>query len=222
MGADLDGDIPNGINIRVEIEFESTKFATMATATTYVPKMKIHSLLLHCPVAELEDSVYLSIDKSLQHKPFLMPYTRKEITTFSINKGVKTFLSDTLFTGASNLPAKMAVGFVYTDAFRGSLTTNPYNFRKNFTDSTGQICEIVSQGLYINGNLIDGLKSENPVIDFFKMNLYAGFVETGFDNGLRLRDYTTGNYIVNHDLTTSAGSTPSRLLTSGIRVGHCR
>ena len=54
------------------------------------------------------------------------------------------------------------------------------------------------------------------------MNLYGGFGESGFNNGLSLKDYQGGNYIVNHDLTTSAGSTPSSLMSPGIRVGHCR
>ena len=221
LGCDLEGDIPNGINIRIELEFDSTEFCIMTHETSYTASFIVHSLVLHCPVAELEDSVYASISKSLKEKPYIMPYTRQEISTFSINKGVKTFLSDTLFSGSSNLPAKIAVAFVETDAFRGDYTKNPFNFKSNFVGS-GIICEIMSQGLYLNGNLIDGLKSEHPVVDFFKMSLYGGFVETGFNNGINLQAYQGGNYIVNHDLTTSAGSTPSSLLSPGIRIGHCR
>lgn len=222
LGCDLEGDIPNGINIRVEMTFENNKFCLMTADTAYKAKYVINSIVLHCPVAELEDSVYLSLDRTLQTKPMFMPYTRKEITTMSINKGTKTFLSDTLFSGASTLPSKVAVAFVETDAYRGDFKKNPFNMKKSFLGPDSYLSEIISQGLYLNGNLIDGFKSENPVIDFFKLSLYTGFVETGFCNGLSLSDFMGGNYIVTHDLTTAAGSGTSSLLTPGIRVGHCR
>ena len=223
LGSDLEGDIPNGITIRIELEFDTSQFCIMTHEDeSYTPTFIVHNLILHCPVAELEDSVYASITKEIKQKPYIIPYVRQEISTFSINKGTKTFLSDTLFSGSSQLPSKIAVVFVETDGFRGDYGKNPFNFQNSFVDDSGNICEIMSQGLYLNGNLIDGLKSETPIVDFFKMSLYAGFVESGFNNGIKLKDYQLGNYIVNHDLTTSAGSTPSTLISPGIRVGHCR
>ena len=226
LDIDLPHDIPNGITVRLDFQMNDDKFALVGekakpSSPNLALNYQISDMVLQVPVAELEDSVYLKMEKNLETSPMILPYTRKEIVINTIPAMNRHFISDPLFSNELTLPSKIAVAFVKSSAFAGSFSENPLEFLNTVTDG-GNSATILSQGLYINGVPIEGVTSEDPKLDFFRMNLYSNFVDTGFCNSIDFSAFLNGFYLTVFDLTTAAGSAPTQIQVPGVRSGHCR
>ena len=161
------------------------------------------------------------MERSLQSSPMILPYTRKEIVINTIPAMNRHFISDTLFANELKLPSKIAVAFVKSSAYSGTFKENPLEFLNTITHGA-KSATILSQGLFINGVPIEGVSSDDPKLDFFRMNLYSNFVDTGFCNSIDFSAFLNGFYLTVFDLTTAAGSAPTQIQVPGVRSGHCR
>ena len=110
--------------------------------------------------------------------------------------------SPALFIGSS-LPSIAAIAFVTEKAFNGDLSTNPYNFKRDF----GGSCIVEEVSLKINGNDLDGL--DEPFAKNCQENQYMRFIsysnqrEANYTNGISLEKFLSGYFFSIHDLTSS-------------------
>ena len=226
LGIDFDQDIINGVTVRLDFRLNDAQFLFQHEKNSTVePRFEIESFYLLVPCADLEDTVYLNIEKGLKHSPMILPYTRKEVIVNSIPQNSENFLTDTLFSSSPYLPSRIIVGYVKTDAYLGSYTENPYDFKKTFTGKVNGVEKtsiIDKQVLYLNGSAIDGLDGDESILDYYNLFVNGYFADTGFTNSISLPAFVGGYYFKICDLTTAAGSGPTKLITPGIRSGHCR
>ena len=89
-------------------------------------KVKIRSIVLYIPVAQLSSSVFNEINTILARKndpkAFSIHFRKIEIRPISIPKGKIEFYTDTLFPDAS-LPCRIVVCIIATDAKIGTYHT---------------------------------------------------------------------------------------------------
>ena len=219
LGCDLRDDILNGVSVKINFKFTNSEF-TIFTPDDAIekPKYVVDSFYLLVPCCEMEDSTSMAIERSLEKKPYTMFFNRGEALINSIPMGAQMFFSDTLFNNSSQLPSKITVGFVPTNAFQGAYSLNPYFFRQEFKSGI----KITSQELFVNGSSIDGITDHDFKLDFYKNYLYGNYLDTGSTCSINLTEFLNGVYLVTYDLSTSAGSSPSGHIAPGIRVGNCR
>ena len=69
---------------------------------------------------------------TLLKMPEKFPITRKESKVVAVAGGFQTFVKDNIFLG--QLPKRVVIGMVNTDAFSGHFGRNPYNFQHKKTN----------------------------------------------------------------------------------------
>ncbi len=122
-----------------------------------------------------------------------------DITTYTITKGVRTFLKDGLFE--SQVPKLVVIGLLDHDAFNGNMKKSPFNF-KNF--DVGKIA------LYRDGEMVPGqIHTPNYDKDLF-VKSYTNTMETlnyfntDDSNGMTLEHFKDGYNLYAYDLTPDA------------------
>ena len=117
----------NGISVRIRLIRSKDSFSliSMDAAPTY--KIKIVRAVLHARKVRISDFVYLAHANALELANSMYPIRRVECKTFSIPTGNYDAVQENLFMG--QVPGRVIVGLVDTDAFNGSFAKNPYNFK---------------------------------------------------------------------------------------------
>ena len=216
LGIDLQSPVPNGVSVRIELRLANDPFVIMTNSSATL-SYELEDLTLEVPCGEYTTQMYKSIQDEFKKGPMILPYTRREIVVNAIPATQRSYLSDTLFSNSLTLPSKVCVAVVKASAYAGNQKENPLEFLHTIDDIT-----IESMGIYINGSPVEGTLSTNPVLDFYRMNTYSYFTDTGFANSIDLQDYLSGFYFMVFDMTTSAGFGPNSLQVPSIRSGHCR
>ena len=109
--------IINGVGCRISLTLTNSPFVIMSDSDQAI-KYKIHSAVLHAPVACLQEDLYIQMSKQIEKKPAIIHYDRKECLQFNIPKNTLNWVSDVLFP-SGNLPSKLCIVFVKTTAYEG-------------------------------------------------------------------------------------------------------
>ena len=148
-------------------------------------KVKIISAVLLVRKAQLSPSVFLAHGKALESGLAKYPIRRVVCKTYTIPVGNLDGNHEKLFTG--QLPTRLVIGCADNDAFNGSYTKNPYNF-KNIALSVSSI--------HLDGNTqpIRPLKPNYAGRQYIQafMSLFSG---TGKENGDEGNDITREDYL---------------------------
>ncbi|GFS82312.1 uncharacterized protein F54H12.2 [Nephila pilipes] len=72
-------------------------------------------------------SVVLAQEKALERGLIKMPIKRVEVRSFALSSGLQSSTIANAFNG--QLPTRLILGFVSNDAYNGSFSKNPFNFR---------------------------------------------------------------------------------------------
>jgi len=96
-------------------------------------RLKLLSLALYLPVAQLSQTVYSEINSLLtkRDKPVGIQYRNIEIRPYTISKGTHNFYSELLFT--ENVPCRLIVVFVESGSKQGDFKRSPFNFKRRWT-----------------------------------------------------------------------------------------
>jgi hypothetical protein len=119
--------LPPNTKVKIELERSSDSFFLMVPETDKEKyKVKLRSISLFIPVAQLSSAVFNEINTILARKndpkAFSLHFRKVEIRPITIPKGKVEFYTDTLFPDAS-LPCRIVVCFIATDAKIGSYHT---------------------------------------------------------------------------------------------------
>ena len=120
----------SNVAISIKLWRSSSQFCLMAEekSAEEKPDFKIvitEATLKVCEVT-VNPEIMLGHEKALDHAPALYPYTRSEIKTFTVAKGIQNYRIDNVFNGS--VPSRLVVGIVAGDAYSGSYAKNPFNF----------------------------------------------------------------------------------------------
>ena len=131
----------NEINVKVRLVRNKDSFCLMSGEANASCIVKIISAIFLVRKVQLSPSVFLAHAKALESGLAKYPIRRVVCKTCTIPAGNLDGNHEKLFTG--QLPTRLIIGCVDNDAFNGSYTKNPYNY-KNFA-----LCEIST---HLDGN----------------------------------------------------------------------
>ena len=121
----------NKVPIRIKLIRSKNTFCIMANANDF--KVKIESAILFVRRVTLADSVYNAHQKALRLGPAKYPVKRVVCKYFQIPQGSTSTNQENLFQG--QMPTRLIVGCVDSDAFNGTSRKNPFNFKhKNISE----------------------------------------------------------------------------------------
>ena len=125
-----------GIEVLIELSLNKNEFLVKCPSTdTEKYQLKVKELFLHVPIGILSASLYSSLEASLRNTPVLMHYTRTVVNVLEIPTNSLNFTAETIFS-RTQIPSKIVIGFVDTEAFNGSYSKNGFNFRRTWTGTT--------------------------------------------------------------------------------------
>ena len=177
----------NEINVKVRLVRNKDSFCLISGEVGATYKVNIISAVLlvrKVRKGQLSPSVFLAHAKTFESESAKYPIRRVVCKTYTIPAGNLDGNHERLFTG--QLPTRLVIRYVDNDAFNGSYTKNPYNF-KNFV-----LSEI---SIHLDGNTerIRPLKPNYAGRQYIEaiMSLFSGTGKVNRDEG---NDITRENY----------------------------
>ncbi len=117
----------NQIDVRLQLYRNNDRFLLVSFEQAPDYKMEIRNMHWLVKAVEIAPSVSLAIEKTLQHFTAKYPVRRVEIKTMNIAAGLRSTADNALFTG--QLPRRLVIGCVDSDAFHGTYGKSPFNFK---------------------------------------------------------------------------------------------
>ena len=117
--------ILNGVKIGVSFHPIDNKFALMSSDKEEYAVSITEAILKVCHV-KVSNAVILAQNEALNISPALYPHWKSKLMTIFVDSGDSTVSNDDIFNG--EIPSKLILALVRTEAFTGSYTLNPFNF----------------------------------------------------------------------------------------------
>lgn len=186
--------IPNDVGVRIRLVRQKDAFALMSSVQGASFKVKILECKLFVRKAKLMASVFVAHAKALELGNMKFPIRRVVCKTFTVPRGNLDFSQENLFSG--QIPSRVVIGCVDNDAFNGSYTKNPFNFKhynltqmKVFTDGYTQHIKPIDCNFaahqYIAGYMslftATGKERKDEGTDIERSDYELGYALYGFD-----------------------------------------
>ena len=247
-----DNGIVPGISLKIELTRTPIDFIlkvpAVADAVKY--KLKIDDAVLLCPVATLTEDNWTKIDRLLSEGPSHIYYKRVQVTNKAIPATSKNFVSENLFS-STQLPSRLFIGFLETNAFLGERQLNPFNFARKWIypgvgDGSSRAAQLAAQpspapsgvqvgadrvvyleqvSLTLNGKALDGWESRASERDdpmmYMRLQHVLGFTKSRIGNNLTPEEFMGGAYFCVYDLSTCGLSAIDYLIPK-VRLGNLR
>ena len=185
----LDRLLINGVRIGMKFTPNNDSFCLMTSVADTVYKVKIIEHCLKIPHIHVSGGVLVAHDKMLQSVHAKYPLKRTEVKAMSIPQGTINF-NELLFQ--DQIPSRVVIGFVRSEAYNGSYSYNPFNFHHYLVNFLR---------LSVNGDAVSGhplqLKfgdSKNYEYVEPYLNLYKATQKFGNDvgNDIQFAEYNSG------------------------------
>ena len=183
----------NGVDLGIKLIKNKNDFHLQGQVPCHVEIIEAN---LFVRKVKINPSILLAHARALSVTPAKYPINRVEIKTLTIGTGIQSKSIDNIFLG--QIPKRCIVGMVDSQAFNGTLSKNPFNFRHfNYN----------YLALYVDSTQIPAKPltpdfAKNKYIRSF-YSLFEGsgihFSDTG--NGISYADYPNGNCLAVFDLT---------------------
>lgn len=161
--------ILNGVDIKLKMIRNKDSFALMG-----VGKIVITDASLFVRKVKPSPAVQLGHIRALERTNAKYPIRRIETKVFSVPKGNFSVNQENLFLG--QMPSRMVIGCVGTDAYNGDPTKNPFNFKHYGVDYLA---------LYLDGTQVPS----KPLQPDFENGLYTrSYVSLFSGTGLNNKD----------------------------------
>ena len=148
--------------------------------------------------SKLNPGITLAHEKALTRTNAKYPFKRVVVKTFAIPRGNLSYHQDNLFL--SQLPTRLVIGLVTSNAFNGSYKHNPFNFQHfnlNYLNITANGKTITGKPLSID------FDRKQYVRAYFESNLALGLVCKDAGNGLSYSHFRKGFGLFAFDLSPS-------------------
>lgn len=132
--------ILGGSNIKIKLNPASPKLYFRA-GEGVEPTLDLLDVAIHAHVSKVTPELMKFHKESLRISPCKYQFTRVEVRRLGVPKDTVDACFDNVLRG--QIPRRMFVGFVDSDAFTGSYTKNPYSFHHN---------HVTFAAAYVDGN----------------------------------------------------------------------
>lgn len=186
----------SNMDIRLELHRNSDKFALMSFQDPADVKVNILSMMWFVRKVRILPSEALMIENHLARHVAKYPIRRVVVKTLHIGGGRRDIPTNTLFMG--QIPRRIIMGCVDKDAFFGSMSKNPFNFKPY---GIRQVQVIAGGKIY----------PRNPMVLNFEGNQYTRAYLSLFEalnmenenrsNSISYKDYANGYTFFGFDLT---------------------
>jgi hypothetical protein len=191
----------NGVEMVVKLIQSKPEFCIMSTVENPNINLTIEEAELFVRKVKISPSVLVGHARALALGTAKYPITRVEVKSVTIPTGVQNKTIEGLFTG--QLPKKIIVGFVKNNAFNGSFTENPFDF-KHFDLS---FLSFYMDSIQVPSKPFTPQFDKNLWIREYN-SLFEGsgifYKDAGFD--LERQEYGNGYFLVSVDLTSDLSS----------------
>lgn len=133
----------NGLPLNLKFWQTNDAFRLMAKAGADHYKLRIEDAVLRVATVKINPGVLLGHAEALKKASAVYPFTKSVVKTYAVAGGQYSFTQDDLFQG--EVPSRVIIGLVSSNAVHGSYEKNPYNFQ-NYD------CNFV--GFYVNGQSV--------------------------------------------------------------------
>lgn len=186
----------NGVELSIKFLRSKDSFHLMSTEAGGVRATIIDATILIRKV-RINPSILLAHNRALAKSPAKYPVTRTDLKTISIPAGIQSQTLDNIYLG--QLPKRVIISFVSSQAYNGDLTLNPFNF-KHF--------DLNFLSLYADGHQIPSkpLQPDFETNQLYVMAYHTLFSGTGIHfqdegNDISREDYANGFCLYCFDLT---------------------
>lgn len=189
--------ILNGVNIKLRLVRSKNEFVLLSNGTGY--KVVILDACLIVRKCQLSRRVTLAHAKALEKTTAKYPVQRVETKVFTIPKGNLNATQENFFMG--QMPHRLIIGIVDTDAFNGSYQKSPFNFKHHnltFCAVTFNGQQIPSKPLQPNYSETEGCQYTECYQTLFNG---TGLVNRDAGNTISLTEYPKGYTLYAFDLT---------------------
>ena len=115
----------NKVKMRVKLYRTRPSFCVMSADNQV--KVEISRAILYVRRVDLNPTVFNAHQAVLQRSPAVYPIKRVVVKYFQVPQGSTSINQENLYTG--QMPTRMIVGCVDSDAFNGAFDKNPFNFQ---------------------------------------------------------------------------------------------
>lgn len=171
--------------------------------------------VLYARRVQVMNSVISGHNKGLDRYNAKYPMNHVDIVTFTITKGLSSYIKDGLF--AAQVPKMVVIGMLEHDAFNGNMQKSPFNF---------QHFDVNKVGLYRDGEMVPAQIMTPDYSKEFYMRAYNNtmtaltYFNTDDSNGMTIDHFLGGYNLYAFDLTPDASNQgPHRHL---IKTGSLR
>ena len=188
--------IMNGVDVKIRLIPSKSSFNLIGPDDTY------RSIITHASFfarkIRLNPAVALAQAKALEIAPAKYPVKRVVVKTFTVPQGNASVVQDNLFL--SQTPNRLVIGLVASDAFNGSIITNPFHFATH---------DVSFLSLYLDGKQVPSKPLQpNFAEGQFIRSYYNSMVASGLANrdagsNISRDDFAGGFALYSLDLTPS-------------------
>ena len=163
--------------------------------------MLIPKFALFCRKVKPNPAVPLAHTKALLHRIAKYPLRRVEVKSFTIPRGNRSVIKETLFLG--QLPTRLMFGVVDNDAYNGVIAKSPFNFQPNHINFVA-ICR---DGVQIPSKpLQPDFVNDRFIRSYFGLYSQTGQHYRDTENAISREQYKNGCAIFAFDLTPQLNS----------------
>ncbi|CAH3126509.1 unnamed protein product [Porites lobata] len=189
----------NGVNLRIKLNRAKNVFCLVSSAAGANFKVVITEAILFVRRVKVASSIILGHAAGLKHASAKYPIRRIDCKVLSIPRGFSSFNPDNIFLG--QIPKRIVLGLVDTEAYNGSYRTNPFNFNHH---------NLTQVGVYVDGEQIprkplflkfDAAGGQNVIAGYQSLFSGIGKLSQDMGNQINRSDYGSGYTLFAFDLT---------------------
>ncbi len=189
----------NKIDIRMELHRNSDSFALLSYAAAPDFRIKVHDMKWIVRRVDPVESVTLALETALLRTTVKYPIRRVQIKTVQLEAGRKDTPTSAIFNG--QIPRRLVICCVDSDAFHGSYRKSPFNF-KHYKASSIQV---IAGGMNFPPNPLEMDFTKNHISrPFVQMYESLGLAATHNSNWLDMSDFANGYAFYVFDLSPDA------------------
>jgi len=117
------------IDVRLQLHRNTNQFSLISHEAQAAFELDVEGMRWLVKTVEVAPSVGLAIERALHETSAKYPIRRVEIKSMNVAAGMRSTPDNALFNG--QIPRRLLIGCVDNDAFHGTYTKSPFNF-KNF------------------------------------------------------------------------------------------
>lgn len=195
----------NGVEMMIKLQRTRQSFHIMCAAGA-VGAFELKDAVLFVRKVKIAPPTLLAHHKVLSSATAKYPITRVDVRPITIPTGTRSRTIDNVFLGC--LPKRCVLGFVATDAFNGSNTTNPFNF-DNFKFSSVQF--YLDTIAYPTKPFICDFSEKQYVRAYHSLFEGSNINHSDTGNGISRADYPDGYALLAVDFTPDLCSSAAHI-----------